>query len=72
MELLPSQLQVGTAENLPNPPSTSAMTTSTTDTSAWVPVMDWKETISRILDSHKLHNIRIRIEICTGPMMHDP
>jgi hypothetical protein len=50
---------------LPNPPNTSAMTTSTTSTSAWVLVEDWKETISHVLNSP---DIRIRIEVITRPV----
>jgi hypothetical protein len=63
---LPSQHQVESDMDLPNPPFTA---TSTTDTSAWVPVEDWRETISHVLHSH---DTKIRIEIITEPVQAVP
>jgi hypothetical protein len=64
-ESLPFQHQVESAVDLPNPPSTSAIPTSTTDTPAWVPVEDWRKVISYLLPSQ---DIMIRIKIVTEPI----
>lgn len=48
VEPLPSQQQVGLPVNLPNPPSTSA---TTTPTSVWTSVDDWRDAIFRVLHS---------------------
>lgn len=64
-EPLPSQYEDESADVSSNSSSTSAMTTSTIDTSAWEPVTDWKDTLSRVINSH---DIRIRVEIVIGPV----
>jgi hypothetical protein len=64
VEPLPSQHQVGSPVDLPNPPGTSAMTVYTTGTPVWVSVEDWRVAIFHVLDgTQHSQDIKIRITI---------